>query len=105
MKKLGTVPIPIEYSKGENKSKVARRMLSELTTDMADLYEFESHKDATNMRAMIANMATLKFGSNCVGSRIVENTLYIWLKEQPKEGSNDVASCNEQAEEAGKAIR
>lgn len=85
MRKLGVVPIPIEYSKGENKSKIARRILSELTTGMADLYEFDNNRDASNMRAMIANMASLKFGTNIVGSRIVDNTLYVWLRRDPIE--------------------
>lgn len=86
MKKLGSVPIPTEYSKtAENKAKTARRMLNELQTGLADVYELDNAKDAANMRAMVANMAAIRFGPNRVGTKVIENTLYVWLKEPEAE--------------------
>lgn len=84
MKKLGTVPIPENrYQKEGNRAQTARKMLDELTPGKADLYEFETKRDAQVIRSMIASMAILKFGeAGRIGTSIVENTMYLWLKEK-----------------------
>jgi hypothetical protein len=83
MKKLGTVPIPENrYQKDGNRAQMARKMISELVPGKADLYEFETKHDALNIRSMLCSMAILKFGEGGhIGTSIVENTMYIWLKE------------------------
>ena len=56
-----------------------------LQTGLADVYELDNAKDAANMRAMVANMAAIRFGPNRVGTKVIENTLYVWLKEPEAE--------------------
>lgn len=78
MKKLGTVPIPnLRYQRDGNRAQMARQMLTELTPDKADLYEFSDKEEAKNFRSMLATMAVLK--GIKVHMKVLENTLYLWL--------------------------
>lgn len=86
MKKLGTVPIPEnKYRQDENRAQKARQVLDDLIPGKADLYEFNDKKEAQTFRSMLSSMAILKFGgSGKISTSIVENTMYIWLREQEK---------------------
>ncbi|HAL16860.1 MAG TPA: hypothetical protein DCP32_08940 [Anaerolineaceae bacterium] len=64
-------------------------MLDELTPGKADLYEFADKNEAKNLRSMISSMAILKFGeAGHIGTSIVENTMYLWLKKGEEDHGN-----------------
>jgi hypothetical protein len=86
MKRLGKVLIPSEWSVEYGKAKIAREILAELSTESAQGYEFDSPKEASKMRSTLSATAICKYGEGGhLGTRIVDNKLYAWLKKKPEQ--------------------
>lgn len=85
-KKVGSFAIPESYEREpKNKAEAARQMIADLAPGHVDIYEFADKKEAQNMRSMIGTMGMILLGNRRVGTKVIENTLHLWLRDAPLE--------------------